>query len=173
MNKIRRRIIRKHTWLLITRPRKFAFTRSFGPTWGFSGKEVTEITKNANSFMEKVFDSISVKLTNWRNTSTPALSIPEFGKVIRKKRVELGVSLFAMATVTGVKTSHQSGLETGRLEITHVDVQRIYSYFYSKGVIIDNLQELADQANAEREAGKYPPIAPPAKELTSDHQDPA
>lgn len=81
--------------------------------------------------------------------------IPEFGKAIRRARVELGVTLSEMATETEVRTSTQSGLETGRWFIEKDDVERIDQYFKAHKLVIPNLRELADHANADILAGKY------------------
>ncbi|MEN6082795.1 helix-turn-helix transcriptional regulator [Chromobacterium piscinae] len=75
------------------------------------------------------------------------MAITEFGKSVKKARIDAGVSLSAMAESLGVSAAFLSGLEGGRKNISDEWVNKIHSYFQSRGVDIPNLRELADMSN--------------------------
>lgn len=75
------------------------------------------------------------------------MAITEFGKAVRKARIECGENLITMAGALGATAGFLSGLETGRKKISKDWVKKIDDFFVSKGVVIHNLAELADVAN--------------------------
>lgn len=75
------------------------------------------------------------------------MAITEFGKAVRKARIECGENLTTMAEALGATAGFLSGLETGRKKISSDWVKKIDGFFKSRGVSIHNLAELADEAN--------------------------
>lgn len=75
------------------------------------------------------------------------MKLSEFGKAVRKARLETDTSLLAMARELEVSSSYLSGLETGRKKITSEWVTKIKQYFEAKGVHLHDLEELADVSN--------------------------
>lgn len=75
------------------------------------------------------------------------MKLTEFGKTIRKARLDAETSLLEMASALDVTSSYLSGLETGRKNITNEWTLKIKNYFITKGIFIDNLEQLADVSN--------------------------
>lgn len=75
------------------------------------------------------------------------MALTEFGKVVRKARIDVNESLGSMATALGVSSAFLSGIETGRKNIPETFVTKVQGYFKDLGVLIPNLQQLADVSN--------------------------
>lgn len=75
------------------------------------------------------------------------MKITEFGKAVRKARIDANVSLLEMAEDLKVTSPYLSGLETGRKKVTNEWVNKIYRYFDNKGLVLQNLAEKADISN--------------------------
>ena len=75
------------------------------------------------------------------------MALTEFGKAIRKARLELDITLGAMSEDLGVTPPFLSGLETGRKKIPSEWVSSIQMYFLQKGINLRELGTLADIAN--------------------------
>lgn len=75
------------------------------------------------------------------------MKITEFGKAVRKARLDAEISLLTMATDLHVTSAFLSGMETGRKKITNEWVTRIKAYFAGRGIEIPNLAEAADVSN--------------------------
>lgn len=75
------------------------------------------------------------------------MAITEFGKLVRKARVDAEVNMSEMASGLGVTPAFLSGLETGRKNISPEWVGRISAYFQSLGVELRGLAEAADVTN--------------------------
>lgn len=74
------------------------------------------------------------------------MAITEFGKAVRKARIDAGVTLVAMAEELRTTTSFLSAMEMGRKKIPTDWVKAIEQYFYNRQVSV-RLGELADVAN--------------------------
>lgn len=74
------------------------------------------------------------------------MAITEFGKAVRKARIDADVTLASMALALGTTPSFLSAMEMGRKKIPADWVQKIESYFSSHGVSV-RLAEMADVAN--------------------------
>lgn len=74
------------------------------------------------------------------------MAITEFGKAVRKARIDADVTLASMALALGTTPSFLSAMEMGRKKIPADWVQKIESYFSNNGVSV-RLAELADVAN--------------------------
>lgn len=74
------------------------------------------------------------------------MAITEFGKAIRKARIDAGVTLAAMAEELHTTSSFLSAMEMGRKRIPAEWIPQIEGYFARKGVSL-RLGELADVAN--------------------------
>lgn len=72
--------------------------------------------------------------------------LTEFGKAVRKARLDVGTTMAHMAAYLGVKPSFLSQIETGKKKIPAEFVSRIEEYFQTQGLKI-RLGQLADSAN--------------------------
>lgn len=75
------------------------------------------------------------------------MKLTEFGKVVRKARLEANVTLLDMATTLGVSSAFLSGLETGRKKVPEEWTQKIKAFFKKHGVSVEGIQEAADVSN--------------------------
>lgn len=75
------------------------------------------------------------------------MGLTDFGKTIRKARVDIGTTLAAMAADLGVSAAFLSGLETGRKNISDEWIVKISAYFSGKGIEVPRLAEMADVSN--------------------------
>lgn len=75
--------------------------------------------------------------------------VTEFGKELRKLRLDLGITLFEMAKGIGVSSSFLSSVETGKKPVPHellVDLARCYNLAQQTKT---RLTELADKTRKE------------------------
>ena len=75
------------------------------------------------------------------------MALTEFGKTVRKARIDTGYTLKTMSEELRTSAAFLSGLETGNKKISKEWVQKISEFFSSRGHKIDNLEQLADVAN--------------------------
>lgn len=75
------------------------------------------------------------------------MALTDFGKAVRKARIDTGFTLLTMAQRLGTTPAYLSGLETGRKNISSKWVEAIYDLFAEQGYYIDELRMLADIAN--------------------------
>ena len=75
------------------------------------------------------------------------MALTEFGKAVRKARIDANETLLSMAEKIGTTPSFLSGMETGRKKIPTEWVEKIITFFENKKVQIDDLQELAYISN--------------------------
>lgn len=85
------------------------------------------------------------------------MKITEFGKVVRKARLDAEVSLLDMAEALDVSSAFLSGMETGRKKIATEWVAKIGSFFNSRGIRLQNLAEAADVSNKSVSLEGLPP----------------
>lgn len=71
----------------------------------------------------------------------------EFGKKVRKARIDAGVTMNQMAVDLKTTPSFLSAIETGRKKIPAEWVKNIEDYFSSKAVSIGDLGAAADVSN--------------------------
>ncbi|MCX4042094.1 helix-turn-helix transcriptional regulator [Aeromonas hydrophila] len=75
------------------------------------------------------------------------MALTEFGKAVRKARIDTNCTLLSMAQELGVTSAFLSGLETGNKKIPKKWVKEIQAFFKARGYVVGNLQELADVSN--------------------------
>ncbi|EOX3401522.1 helix-turn-helix transcriptional regulator [Vibrio cholerae] len=75
------------------------------------------------------------------------MALTEFGKAVRKARIDVGYTLKTMSEELCTSAAFLSGLETGSKKISKDWVNKIEAFFESKGYPIHNLNQLADVAN--------------------------
>ena len=75
------------------------------------------------------------------------MAITEFGKAVRKARIEAEVSLASMATAVQTTPAFLSAMETGRKKIPDGWITKIQAYFRQFGIELPDLPQLADVAN--------------------------
>lgn len=75
------------------------------------------------------------------------MALTEFGKTVRKARIDTGQTLLSMAEELGVTASFLSAMETGRKKIGAEWVTRIAAFFDRHGAPIQNLDTLAAASN--------------------------
>lgn len=75
------------------------------------------------------------------------MALTEFGKAVRKARIDTDCTLLTMAQELGVTSAFLSGLETGSKKIPKKWVKEIQTFFKIRGYELNDLQELADVSN--------------------------
>lgn len=75
------------------------------------------------------------------------MALTDFGKAIRKARIDTGETLGSMADAIGVTPSFLSSIETGRKKVPDGLVAQVETFFARHGVKIERLAELAAVAN--------------------------
>jgi transcriptional regulator with XRE-family HTH domain len=75
------------------------------------------------------------------------MKITEFGKIVRKARLDAEISLLQMANGLNVSPAFLSGMETGRKKITPEWVSKIGGFFATRRIAVPNLREAADVSN--------------------------
>ncbi|VTU08831.1 Helix-turn-helix domain [Actinobacillus porcinus] len=75
------------------------------------------------------------------------MALTEFGKAVRKARIDANETLLTMSQALDTTPAYLSGLETGSKKISKKWVVAISRFFKEKGIEITNLQKLADVSN--------------------------
>lgn len=75
------------------------------------------------------------------------MALTEFGKKVRKARIDIGYTLLTMSKELNTTPAYLSGLETGLKKIPKNWVEKISDFFKSKNYEIAELQESADVSN--------------------------
>lgn len=75
------------------------------------------------------------------------MALTEFGKAVRKARIDLNETLVTMASAIGTSVSFLSGMETGRKKVTNEWVGKIDDFLAKRNHKIENLDALAAVAN--------------------------
>lgn len=72
--------------------------------------------------------------------------LTQFGKHVRKMRIDLDISLREMANGLGVSASYLSAVETGRRELTQSFAHRVAAFFEDRGCKTSELWDAADRS---------------------------
>lgn len=75
------------------------------------------------------------------------MALTEFGKAIRKARIDANETLLSMAKALGTSPAFLSGMETGRKKVPMEWVEKITAFFKSKSIELTDLKELAQASN--------------------------
>ncbi|WP_169295706.1 helix-turn-helix transcriptional regulator [Advenella sp. EE-W14] len=75
------------------------------------------------------------------------MALTDFGKAVRKARIESEENLSTMAEKLGTTAAFLSGMETGRKKISQEWVEKISQFFEKAGHPIEDLGKLAAAAN--------------------------
>ncbi|MDM2853270.1 helix-turn-helix domain-containing protein [Citrobacter sp. Cpo065] len=75
------------------------------------------------------------------------MALTEFGKAVRKARIDTGYTLLTMAKALGTTSAFLSGLETGSKKIPAKWVSAINELFAEQGYYIEDLDVLANISN--------------------------
>ena len=75
------------------------------------------------------------------------MALTEFVKTVRKARIDAGETLLTMSQALNTTPAYLSGLETGSKKIPKKWVTDIARFFKRKGIVLANLQQLADVSN--------------------------
>lgn len=75
--------------------------------------------------------------------------ITEFGKQLRKLRIDKTITLRAMAEAMGISPSYLSSIETGKRNITEQFFSSVVSYFGLQAGDVDKLRQYADLSQNE------------------------
>ena len=75
------------------------------------------------------------------------MGLTDFGKAVRKARLDVGETLSTMAAAVGVSPAFLSAMETGRKNVSPEWVKKTEAFFKAKGKVIPNLGEFADVSN--------------------------
>lgn len=76
------------------------------------------------------------------------MKISEYGKLVRKARLDASITMLQMADAMQVAPSYLSALEVGRKKIPLEFVTRVLDFFKSRGIDIPKLEEAAEISNA-------------------------
>lgn len=77
------------------------------------------------------------------------MKLTEYGKLVRKARIDAGITMLTMAKAMSVAPSYLSALEVGNKKVPTPFVAKVVAYFQSLGVEVPNLQEAADVSNEQ------------------------
>lgn len=75
------------------------------------------------------------------------MALTEFGKAVRKARIDANETLVTMATALETTPAFLSAMETGSKKIAGKWVEAITGFFEKRGIKLCNLKELAASAN--------------------------
>lgn len=75
------------------------------------------------------------------------MALTEFGKEVRKARIDANETLVTMAKALETTPAFLSAMETGSKKIATKWVNAITNFFTERGVKVSNLKELAASAN--------------------------
>lgn len=75
------------------------------------------------------------------------MALTEFGKAIRKARIDSNETLGSMADAVGVSPGFLSGIETGRKKIPNDLLSRIKLFLIAHGIAMPNIDALAAVSN--------------------------
>jgi transcriptional regulator with XRE-family HTH domain len=75
------------------------------------------------------------------------MALTDFGRSIRKARLDAHETLASMAKLLGVSAAFLSAMETGRKNISEEWVQKINQFFLDRSIKVGNLGVLADMSN--------------------------
>lgn len=75
------------------------------------------------------------------------MALTEFGKAVRKARIDVNETLVTMAKALDTSPAFLSAMETGSKKIASKWVKMIASFFYERGVELKDLDRLAESSN--------------------------
>lgn len=75
------------------------------------------------------------------------MALTDFGKAVRRARLDADVNLSTMAETFGVTAAFLSSLESGRKNISDEWLSKIEKFFQERNVQVTGLRELADVSN--------------------------
>lgn len=75
------------------------------------------------------------------------MKLSEYGKLVRKARIDAGVTMLDMARSIGVAPSYLSATEVGSKKVSPSFIEKVVSFFASKGIKVEGLHEAADVSN--------------------------
>ncbi|MES2546925.1 MAG: helix-turn-helix transcriptional regulator [Pseudomonadota bacterium] len=75
------------------------------------------------------------------------MALTDFGKAVRKARLDTDKTLSTMASDLNVSPAFLSAMETGRKNISEEWIEKILEYFLIKGIKVERLAEYADISN--------------------------
>lgn len=75
------------------------------------------------------------------------MKITEYGKLVRKARLDASITMLQMADEMEVAPSYLSALEVGRKKIPAAFVQRVREFFSQKGIEVSGLGAAAEVSN--------------------------
>lgn len=96
---------------------------------------------------------------------TKGKTMNDFGKIIRKARIDTGETLSTMAKALGKTVSFLSAIETGVKKIPMEIVPQIREYLVSKGANTTDLLHLEDHANIVNGSIKLDSLKPSQKQM--------
>lgn len=75
------------------------------------------------------------------------MKITEYGKLVRKARLDAEVTMLDMARSIGVAPSFLSATEVGAKKVSVDFLQKVEEFFRTRGIVIKGLREAADVSN--------------------------
>ena len=77
------------------------------------------------------------------------MRLTEYGKIVRKARLDAGVTMLEMARSIGVSPSYLSATEVGDKKISPAFLEKVVDFFASKGITLNRIHEAVDVSNKE------------------------
>lgn len=77
------------------------------------------------------------------------MKLTSFGRLVRKLRIELDLTLGEMAKEIGISTAYLSAMETGRRPVTEDVVASATKFFKRKGIDAGELRSVVDRQSTE------------------------
>lgn len=90
------------------------------------------------------------------NTKGNIMTLTEFGKAVRKARVDANETLLSMANAIGVSPAFLSAAENGHKKVSDRLLNKIMTFFEEKNIKIKDLQVLAHISNGCIPINKLP-----------------
>lgn len=75
------------------------------------------------------------------------MKLTEYGKLVRKARLDAEVTMLEMARSIGVAPSFLSATEVGSKKVSPSFLEKVVDFFASKGITIKGIHEAADVSN--------------------------
>lgn len=75
------------------------------------------------------------------------MKLTEYGKLVRKARLDAEVTMLEMARSIGVAPSFLSATEVGSKKVSPSFLEKVVTFFASKGMTIEGIHEAADVSN--------------------------
>lgn len=85
------------------------------------------------------------------------MRLTEYGKLVRKARIDAGITMLKMADSMGVSPSYLSATEVGKKKVSLPFARRVKEFFLDLGIDLHDLEEAAEVSNGNVSIKGLPP----------------